>query len=78
MIGGARRAFPRLNLMSWYLYITWRGLRPVCHALEAWILAGRFIRPYSSTYSQDDVVIVALGIFIAGFSSILTGVNFIV
>ena len=37
-----------------------------------------FYPPYSSTYSHTHVVAAALGIFIAGFSSILTGLNFIV
>ena len=37
-----------------------------------------FYTPYSSTYSQSAVTLAALGVFIAGFSSILTGLNFIV
>ena len=37
-----------------------------------------FYTPYSTTYSNTYVIATALGIFIAGFSSILTGLNFIV
>ena len=37
-----------------------------------------FYTPYSTTYSNSWVIATALGIFIAGFSSILTGLNFIV
>src|SRR4030095_13688105 len=37
-----------------------------------------FYTPYSSTYSNSYVIPAGLGIFVAGFSSILTGLNFIV
>ena len=37
-----------------------------------------FYTPYSSTYSNSHVITMAAGIFIAGFSSILTGLNFII
>ncbi len=37
-----------------------------------------FYTPYSSTYTNTNVILMALGIFVAGFSSILTGLNFIV
>ena len=37
-----------------------------------------FYTPYSSTYSNTQVTAVAIGVFITGFSSILTGLNFIV
>jgi cytochrome c oxidase subunit I len=78
MIGAREVAFPRLNLFSWYLFITGGAL-----ALYA-ILAGgvdtgwTFYTPYSSTYSNSNVMVMATGIFIAGFSSIATGLNFIV
>jgi len=47
------------------------------------MIAGVWIRvdlytPYSTTYSNTYVITTALGIFVAGFSSILTGLNFIV
>ncbi len=78
MIGARDVAFPRLNLMSWYVFIT--GCAFVLYA----VMAGgvdtgwTFYPPFSSSYSHSHVVAAALGIFIAGFSSILTGLNFIV
>ncbi|HZO87630.1 MAG TPA: cytochrome c oxidase subunit I [Chthonomonadaceae bacterium] len=78
MIGAKDLAFPRLNLLSWYLYISGGVL-----ALSALFLGGvdtgwTFYTPYSSIYSNTNVVIMILGIFLAGFSSIATGMNFIV
>jgi cytochrome c oxidase subunit 1 len=78
MIGARDLAFPRINLLSWYLYIF-----GAIFALGA-VLAGgvdtgwTFYTPYSSTYSNTYVMAAVAGIFIAGFSSILTGLNFIV
>jgi len=78
MIGARDVAFPRLNLASWYIFMTGAAL-----ALYA-ILAGgvdtgwTFYTPYSSTYSNGHVMAMAAGVFIAGFSSIATGLNFIV
>src|SRR5207249_5931777 len=37
-----------------------------------------FYTPYSSVFSNTNVVVTAVAIFISGFSSILTGLNFIV
>ena len=37
-----------------------------------------FYTPYSSMYSNSNVILTALGVFVVGFSSILTGLNFIV
>lgn len=78
MIGARDVAFPRLNLLSWYIYIL-----GACFTLYAAISGGvdtgwTFYTPFSSTYSHSVVVPVALGVFITGFSSILTGLNFIV
>src|SRR5437867_4795325 len=78
MIGARDVAFPRLNLLSWYLFIA-GGLL----ALYAIIFGGvdtgwTFYTPYSSAYSNTHVVAMAAGVFIAGFGSILTGLNFII
>jgi len=78
MIGARDLAFPRINLLSWYLYIIGAIL-----ALSAIFSGGvdtgwTFYTPYSSTYAHTHVIAAALGIFIAGFSSILTGLNFVV
>jgi cytochrome c oxidase subunit 1 len=78
MIGARDLAFPRINLLSWYIYVV-GGL----FTLTAGVLGGvdtgwTFYTPYSSTYSNTNVMLTAVGVFITGFSSILTGLNFIV
>ena len=78
MIGAKDLAFPRINLISLYIY--WIGGVFTLYAmLSGGVDTGwTFYTPYSATGSNSNVVPVALGIFIAGFSSILTGLNFIV
>jgi cytochrome c oxidase subunit I len=78
MIGARDVAFPKLNLLSWYLFMTGGGL-----ALWSLIHGGvdtgwTFYTPYSTTYANSHVISMAAGVFIAGFGSILTGLNFIV
>ena len=78
MIGARDVAFPKLNLFSWYLFVTGG-----CFELYMMIFGGvdtgwTFTTPLSAHYVNTQVVSAAMGIFIAGFSSILTGVNFIV
>ncbi len=78
MIGARDVAFPKLNLLSWYVFIT-GALLALFGIVSGGVDTGwTFYPPYSSLYSQTHVVPVALGVFIAGFSSILTGLNFIV
>jgi cytochrome c oxidase subunit I len=78
MVGARDLAFPRINLLSWYLFIT--GCFFVLYAImSGGIDTGwTFYEPYSSAFSHTHVIAAILGIFIAGFSSILTGLNFIV
>jgi cytochrome c oxidase subunit I len=78
MIGARDLAFPRLNLLSWYIYIA-GGLFTLYAMAAGGVDTGwTFYTPYSSTYSNTHVIATALGVFITGFSSILTGLNFIV
>jgi cytochrome c oxidase subunit 1 len=78
MIGARDLAFPRLNLASWYIYMV-GGCFTVFVAIFGGVDTGwTFYTPYSSTYSNTWVTVTAVGIFITGFSSILTGLNFIV
>ncbi len=78
MIGARDLAFPRLNLASWYIFMV-GGCFTVFSAIFGGIDTGwTFYTPYSSTYSNTWVLVTAVGIFITGFSSILTGLNFIV
>lgn len=78
MIGARDLAFPRLNLASWYIF-TLGGLFTLVAIVFGGVDTGwTFYTPYSSTYTNTAVIVMALGIFITGFSSILTGINFIV
>ena len=78
MIGARDLAFPRLNLLSWYLYI-FGGIFTLVAMVTGGIDTGwTFYTPFSSAYSTTNVIPVVTGIFILGFSSILTGLNFIV
>ena len=78
MVGARDLAFPRLNLLSWYLY-TVAGLLAVTSIILGGVDTGwTFYTPYSSMYSNSNVVLTILAVFIAGFSSIVTGINFIV
>jgi cytochrome c oxidase subunit 1 len=78
MIGARDMAFPRLNLISWYVFM-FGGLFAVASILLGGVDTGwTFYTPYSSTYSNGWVIAMAVGIFINGFSSIFTGLNFIV
>ena len=78
MIGAKDVAFPKLNLMSFYLL-----LGGGCLAILALLLGGvdtgwTFYTPYSTAFSNTYVVLTISGIFVSGFSSITTGLNFIV
>ena len=78
MLGARDVAFPRLNLLSWYIFIA-GGALALWSLLHGGVDTGwTFYTPYSSTYSNTHVITMAMGIFIAGFASILTGLNFIV
>src|SRR5437899_5291849 len=78
MIGAKDLAFPRINLLSWYIYII-GGVVTIYALLAGGVDTGwTFYVPYSTTFSNSYVIATGLGIFINGFSSILTGLNFIV
>src|SRR5881296_2057180 len=78
MIGAKDLAFPRINLLSWYIYII-GGVITIYALLAGGVDTGwTFYVPYSTTFSNSYVIATGLGIFINGFSSILTGLNFIV
>jgi cytochrome c oxidase subunit I len=78
MIGARDLAFPRLNLLSWYVF-NLGGLCTIIAIAGGGVDTGwTFYTPYSTTYANGYVILTALGVFIAGFSSILTALNFIV
>ena len=78
MVGAKDLAFPKINLLSWYLYIIGGTF-----VLASLVLGGvdtgwTFTTPLSTHYLNTHVITTATAIFIAGFSSIFTGLNFIV
>ena len=76
MIGAKDVAFPRLNLFSLYIY--WAGAILALVALLNPIDTGwTFYTPYSAE-TASGVVLMTIAAFILGFSSILTGLNFVV
>src|SRR5919197_747527 len=78
MIGAKDLAFPKINLLSWYIYMI-GGLFTVYALVSGGLDTGwTFYTPFSTVASTTNVIPAALGIFITGFSSILTGLNFIV
>jgi cytochrome c oxidase subunit I len=78
MIGARDLAFPRLNLLSWYIYIL-GGLFTVYVLISGGVDTGwTFYTPLSTMFANGNVVLAATAIFVVGFSSILTGLNFIV
>jgi cytochrome c oxidase subunit I len=78
MIGAKDLAFPRINLLSWYIYIAAAGLYLWCIFSGGVDTGWTFYVPFSSLFSNTHVIEAGLAIFIAGFSSILTGLNFVV
>jgi cytochrome c oxidase subunit 1 len=78
MCGTKDLAFPRINLLSWYLYVIGGLLAIVVFARGGLDTGWTFYTPFSTASSQTDVTLAASGAFVAGFSSILTGFNFIV
>ncbi|HYP27962.1 MAG TPA: cytochrome c oxidase subunit I [Blastocatellia bacterium] len=78
MIGAKDLAFPKLNLLSWYVY-NLGALFTLIAIISGGVDTGwTFYTPYSTNYSTSNVVMTGIGVFITGFSSILTGLNFIV
>jgi cytochrome c oxidase subunit 1 len=78
MIGARDLAFPKMNLASWYVFML-SGLFTMAMLLLGGVDTGwTFYTPLSSIYSNSYVSLAAIGVFISGFSSIMTGLNFVV
>lgn len=79
MIGARDVAFPKLNLLSWYFYI----IGAIVVAISLFVdgnmpdTGWTFYVPYS-VEASNSIIWALSGAFILGFSSILTGINFIV
>jgi cytochrome c oxidase subunit 1 len=78
MLGARDLAFPRLNLASWYVYV-------ISAAGMLWIIFSggvdtgwTFYTPFSSKGSRTDVATTLIVLTLSGFSSIFTGLNFVV
>ena len=77
MLGARDVAFPKLNLASFHVYMLGASLLLVAMILGSFDTGWTFYTPYSST-TVGPVAWALTGVFILGFSSILTGLNFIV
>ena len=78
MIGAKDVAFPKLNLLSWYVYDV-GAIMFIYTILTGGLDTGwTFYTPLSTSFVSSSVVVGALAIFVVGFSSILTSINFIV
>lgn len=78
MLGAKDVAFPRLNLCSYYLWIIGAICAVVSLTVGSFDTGWTFYTPYSTTTSAGGVIPVVTGVFILGFSSIFTGMNFVV
>ena len=76
-IGAKDVAFPRVNLMSWYCLLIGASIAFFSLFYNGVDTGWTFYTPYSIT-TQNGTILMVLGAFIIGFSSILTGLNFIV
>jgi cytochrome c oxidase subunit 1 len=78
MIGAKDVAFPRLNRLSYYVFLG-GSLFTVFTVIVGGVDTGwTFYAPYSTNFSNTWVIPALLGVVVVGFSSILTGLNFIV
>ncbi len=77
-LGAKDVAFPRLNLATWYIFLTGAFLTVGALIVGQLDTGWTFYTPYSSNAAGDAVLFMTMAIFIAGFASILTGINFIV
>jgi len=78
MVGAKDLAFPRINLISWYIYIIAGILYIHCLVTGGVDTGWTFYPTFSTEFSNTKVIEAGLAIFISGFSSILTGLNFVV
>jgi cytochrome c oxidase subunit I len=77
MVGARDMAFPKINLLSWYMYILGAVITLYSIIVGGMDTGWTFYTPFSTTYSNTHVFGAAVGIIFAGFSSIFTGLNFI-
>jgi cytochrome c oxidase subunit I len=78
MVGAKDLAFPKINLLSWYIYMVGAFFSLATMVSGGVDTGWTFYTPLSSGYLRTHVALMAVGIIMAGFSSIFTGLNFIV
>ena len=78
MLGAKDVAFPRLNLGSFYLWLSGAAFFLYTLFTQQLDTGWTFYTPYSSSYSETAVISATFGVFMLGFSSIFTGLNFLV
>jgi len=78
MIGAKDLAFPKLNLLSWYIYVLGGIFVLYTLAVGGVDTGWTLYTPLSTQFANGHVLTIAAAIFVVGFSSILTGLNFIV
>ncbi|MBS1799940.1 MAG: cbb3-type cytochrome c oxidase subunit I [Acidobacteria bacterium] len=78
MLGARDLAFPKLNLLSWYCFVI-GGILLLYTVIAGGVDTGwTFTTPLSTRFVNTNVISAGLAAFVAGFSSIFTGLNFIV
>jgi cytochrome c oxidase subunit I len=75
MVGAKDLAFPRINLLSWYLYIIGGVMMLHCILTGGVDTGWTFYTPFSTAYTNTKIIEAGLAIFVVGFSSILTGLT---
>jgi len=78
LIGAKDVAFPRLNLLSWYLWMTGATCAVISLIAGGVDTGWTFYTPYSVSHAMNGVIAFATAVFVLGFSSIFTGLNFMV
>jgi cytochrome c oxidase subunit I len=78
MIGARDLAFPRLNLASWYVFNISGLFVLFCLFVGGVDTGWTFYTPYSTLFANGYVIPAAVAVFINGFSSIMTGLNFVI
>lgn len=77
-IGAKDVAFPRINLASYYIYVAGAILIGIALLAGSVDTGWTFYTPYSSDSAGNAVIFMTMAVFVSGFSSIFTGINFIV
>jgi cytochrome c oxidase subunit 1 len=78
MVGAKDMAFPKLNIASWYVWMLGAGFAVLALLTGGLDTGWTLYPPYSTRSSHGNVVTGVFGVFITGFSSIMTGLNIIV